>query len=40
MERYEDSSNIRQPTVQFEPATQQPENYTTNSTNEPLFYTK
>ena len=33
-ERYEDSSDIRQPTVHFEPATQLPENHTTNSPNE------
>ena len=34
MERYEDSSNVRQPTVHFESATQLHENHTTNSTNE------
>ena len=34
MERYEDSSNVRQPTFHFESATQLHENHTTNSTNE------
>ena len=34
MERYEDSSNVRQPTVHFESATQPPENHNNNSTNE------
>ena len=34
MERYEDSSNFRQPTVLFESATQPTENHTNNSTNE------
>ena len=38
MERYEDSSNVRQPTVHFEH--QLPAKHTTNSTNEPLYYTK
>ena len=33
MERYEDSSNVRQPTVHFESATQPTENHTNNSTN-------
>ena len=34
MERYEDSSNVRQPTVHFKSATQPPENHTNNPTNE------
>ena len=34
MERYEDSTNVRQPTVHFKSATQPPENHTNNSTNE------
>ena len=34
IERHEDSSIVRQPTVHFESATQPPENHTNNSTNE------
>ena len=34
MERYDNSSNVRQPTVHFEYATELPENHTTSSTNE------
>ena len=34
MEIYEDNSNVRQPTVHFEPATQLTKNHTTNSSNE------